>query len=50
VAYSLVAQFGVYLMEGHGQLVFKLSTLLGGPYALNRADAQHLSSPAVGRR
>jgi hypothetical protein len=30
VAYSLVAQFGLYLNEGHGQLVFSLRRLLGG--------------------
>lgn len=29
VAYSLIAQFGVYLAQGRGQLVFKLSELLG---------------------
>lgn len=29
LAYSLIAQIGVYLAEGHGQLVFRLSTLLG---------------------
>jgi hypothetical protein len=28
-AYSLIAQFGVYLHEGHGQVVRKLSELLG---------------------
>jgi hypothetical protein len=27
-AYSLIAQIGVYLAEGHGQLVFSLSRLL----------------------
>jgi hypothetical protein len=29
VAYSLVAQFGSFLAEGHAQLVFNLSRLLG---------------------
>ncbi len=29
VAYSLVAQFGVYVAEGHGQMVYRLSELLG---------------------
>ena len=28
-AYSLIAQFGVYVAEGHGQLVVRLSELLG---------------------
>jgi hypothetical protein len=27
-AYSLVAQIGVYVAEGHGQLVFQLPKLL----------------------
>jgi hypothetical protein len=29
VAYSLIAQIGIYLDEGRGQLVFKLSNLIG---------------------
>jgi len=29
VAYSLIAQFGLYLAEGHGQLVFNVGRLLG---------------------
>ncbi|WP_299492033.1 zinc ribbon domain-containing protein [Acaryochloris sp. IP29b_bin.137] len=29
VAYSLIAQFGIFLAEGQGQLVIKLSDLLG---------------------
>lgn len=28
-AYSLIAQLGIYLHEGQGQLVIKLSELLG---------------------
>jgi RNA polymerase subunit RPABC4/transcription elongation factor Spt4 len=28
-AYSLIAQFGLYVSEGHGQLVFSLPRLLG---------------------
>ncbi len=28
-AYSLIAQFGIYIQEGHGQLVVRLSELLG---------------------
>jgi hypothetical protein len=28
-AYSLIAQLGVYIGEGHGQLVFQLQRLLG---------------------
>jgi hypothetical protein len=28
-AYSLIAQFGIYIHEGHGQLVKSLSELLG---------------------
>jgi hypothetical protein len=31
VAYSLVAQLGVYIHEGHGQLVIGLGELLGLP-------------------
>lgn len=29
-AYSMIAQIGVYVSEGHGQLVYSLSQLLGG--------------------
>ena len=29
IAYSLIAQVGVYVAQGHGQLVVKLSQLLG---------------------
>jgi hypothetical protein len=28
-AYSLIAQIGIYIHEGHGQLVFRLTDLLG---------------------
>lgn len=28
-AYSLIAQFGIYVAEGHGQLLVRLSDLLG---------------------
>ena len=29
LAFSLIAQFGIFMHEGHGQLVKKLSILLG---------------------
>lgn len=32
-AYSLIAQFGLYVAQGRGQMVFKLSELLGRLYA-----------------
>jgi hypothetical protein len=30
-AYSMIAQIGIYIAEGHGQLVFPLQKLLGLP-------------------
>jgi hypothetical protein len=30
-AYSLIAQIGIYMAEGHGQLVFPLRRLMGLP-------------------
>src|SRR5215467_10592663 len=30
-AYSLIAQIGIYISEGHGQLVFPLRKLIGWP-------------------
>ena len=31
LAYSLIAQLGIYVHEGHGQLVMRLSQLMGSP-------------------